>query len=60
MLIAFVVAGTLGRGRHERGADALVEALQQRVFARVALELGFKVPRRAVRAVAEQRTAGER
>jgi ABC-type bacteriocin/lantibiotic exporter with double-glycine peptidase domain len=45
ILIAFVVVGTLAAGAMSVAQMKLVEALQQRVFARVALELGFKVPR---------------
>jgi ABC-type bacteriocin/lantibiotic exporter with double-glycine peptidase domain len=45
LLIAFVVAGTLAAGGIGVAQMRIVEALQQRVFARVALELAFKVPR---------------
>ncbi len=45
LLIAFVAAGTLAAGAMGVAQMRLVELLQQRVFARVALELGFKVPR---------------
>ncbi|MBP2648170.1 MAG: transporter ATP-binding/permease protein [Gemmatimonadetes bacterium] len=45
LLIAFVVAGTLASGAMGVAQMRVVETLQQRVFARVALELGFKVPR---------------
>ena len=45
LLIAFVVAGTVASGAIAVAQMRIVEALQQRVFARVALELAFKVPR---------------
>ena len=45
LLIALVVAGTLASGAISVAQMRIVESLQQRVFARVALELAFKVPR---------------
>ncbi len=45
LLIAFVVLGTLASGALGLAQLHVVEVIQQRVFARVALELGFKVPR---------------
>jgi len=45
LLIAFAVAGTLASGAMAVAQLHVVETIQQRVLARVALELGFKVPR---------------
>lgn len=45
LLIAFVVAGTLASGVLQVLQLAAVERIQQRVFARVALEFSIRVPR---------------
>lgn len=45
LLIAFVVAGTLASGVLQVLQLAAVERIQQRVFARIALEFSIRVPR---------------
>ncbi|MCE9603081.1 MAG: ATP-binding cassette domain-containing protein [Gemmatimonadetes bacterium] len=45
LLIAFVVAGTLATGVLQVLQLAAVESIQQRVFARLALEFSIRVPR---------------
>ncbi len=45
LLIAFVVAGTLATGVLQVLQLAAVESIQQRVFARIALEFSIRVPR---------------
>lgn len=45
ILIAFVVLGTLGVGVLQVMQLSVVETIQQRVFARMALEFGYRVPR---------------
>lgn len=45
LLIGFVIAGTLATGVLQVVQLAVVERLQQRVFARLALEYTFRVPR---------------
>lgn len=45
LLIGFVIAGTLATGVLQVVQLAVVERLQQRVFARMALEYTFRVPR---------------
>jgi ABC-type bacteriocin/lantibiotic exporter with double-glycine peptidase domain len=45
LLIAFVIAGTLATGVLQVVQLGVVERLQQRVFARMALEYAFRVPR---------------
>ena len=54
LLIAFVIAGTLATGVLQVVQLAVVERLQQRVFARMALEYAFRAPR-----VALERVLGE-
>jgi len=44
-LIAFVILGSFGAGALGIAQLHVVELIQQRVFARVAFEFGFKVPR---------------
>ena len=48
VLIAFVIAGTLGMGILQVAQLGVVERLQQRVFARMALEYAFRAPRVAL------------
>ncbi len=45
ILVAFVLLGTLGVGALQVMQLAVVENIQQRVFARLALEFSFRVPR---------------
>ena len=45
LLIAFVVAGTLATGVLQVLQLAAVESIQQRIFARIALEFSIRVPR---------------
>ena len=45
LLVAFVLLGTLGVGVLQVMQLAVVENIQQRVFARLALEFSFRVPR---------------
>lgn len=45
VLIAFVVLGTLVAGALQIGILRVVERIQQRVFARMALEFAFRIPR---------------
>lgn len=45
LLIAFVVAGTLATGVLQVLQLAAVESIQQRIFARIALEFSVRVPR---------------
>jgi ABC-type bacteriocin/lantibiotic exporter with double-glycine peptidase domain len=45
ILIAFVILGTLASGGLQLMQLSVVELIQQRIFARLALEFGFKVPR---------------
>ncbi len=45
VLIAFVIAGTIVAGVLQIGILRVVERIQQRVFARMALEFAFRVPR---------------
>lgn len=45
ILVAFVLLGTLGMGVLQLMQLAVVENIQQRVFARMALELSYRVPR---------------
>lgn len=45
VLIAFVVFGTLVAGALQIGILRVVERIQQRVFARMALEFAFRIPR---------------
>jgi ABC-type bacteriocin/lantibiotic exporter with double-glycine peptidase domain len=45
LLIAFVIIGTFISGALTIAQMRVVETIQQRIFARVALEFGFKVPR---------------
>jgi ABC-type bacteriocin/lantibiotic exporter with double-glycine peptidase domain len=45
LLIAFVVLGTIVAGVIQIGILRVVERIQQRVFARMALEFAFRVPR---------------
>ncbi len=45
ILIAFVIIGTIFAGIIQIGILRVVERLQQRVFARMALEFAFRVPR---------------
>ena len=45
ILVAFVLLGTLGVGVLQVMQLAVVENIQQRVFARLALEFSFRVPR---------------
>lgn len=45
VLIAFVILGTIGAGVIQIGILKVVERIQQRVFARMALEFAFRVPR---------------
>lgn len=54
LLIAFVIAGTLAMGVLQVVQLGVVERLQQRVFARMALEYAFRAPR-----VALERVLGE-
>ncbi len=50
LLIAFVVAGTLASGVLQILQLAAVERIQQRIFARIALEFSIRVPRLNVEA----------
>lgn len=54
LLIAFVVAGTLATGVLQVLQLAAVESIQQRLFARIALEFSVRVPR-----VSVERALGE-
>jgi ABC-type bacteriocin/lantibiotic exporter with double-glycine peptidase domain len=45
ILVAFVLLGTVGVGALQVAQMAVVENVQQRVFARLALEFSFRVPR---------------
>ncbi len=45
VLISFVVAGTIVAGVVQIGILRVVERIQQRVFARMALEFAFRIPR---------------
>lgn len=45
VLIAFVVLGTIVAGMLQIGILKVVERIQQRVFARMALEFAFRIPR---------------
>jgi ABC-type bacteriocin/lantibiotic exporter with double-glycine peptidase domain len=45
VLIAFVILGTIVAGVIQIGILKIVERIQQRVFARMALEFAFRVPR---------------
>ncbi len=45
VLIAFVILGTIGAGAIQVGILRVVERIQQRVFARMALEFAFRIPR---------------
>ena len=45
ILVAFVLLGTVGVGALQVAQMAVVESVQQRVFARLALEFSFRVPR---------------
>ena len=45
VLIAFVILGTIVAGVLQIGILKIVERIQQRVFARMALEFAFRVPR---------------
>lgn len=45
LLVAFVLLGTLGVGALQVAQLSVVENIQQRVFARLALEFSFRVPR---------------
>ncbi len=45
LLIGFVILGTLASGALTIAQMKVVETIQQRIYARVALEFGFKVPR---------------
>lgn len=45
ILVAFVLLGTLGVGALQVAQLSVVENIQQRVFARLALEFSFRVPR---------------
>ena len=45
ILVGFVLLGTVGVGVLQLMQLSVVEAIQQRVFARVALEFAFRVPR---------------
>ena len=45
LLITFVIAGTIVAGIIQLGLLRVVERIQQRVFARMALEFAFRVPR---------------
>ncbi|MBX9928205.1 MAG: ABC transporter ATP-binding protein/permease [Gemmatimonadaceae bacterium] len=51
ILIAFVVVGTLATGVLQILQLSVVETIQQRVFARLALEFSFRVPRLALERV---------
>ena len=45
VLISFVILGTIGAGAIQVGILRVVERIQQRVFARMALEFAFRIPR---------------
>ena len=45
LLIGFVVAGTLAAGLLQVMQLSVVETIQQRVFARMALDFSFRLPR---------------
>lgn len=45
LLVAFVLLGTVGVGALQVAQLSVVENIQQRVFARLALEFSFRVPR---------------
>jgi ABC-type bacteriocin/lantibiotic exporter with double-glycine peptidase domain len=45
VLISFVILGTIGAGAIQIGILRVVERIQQRVFARMALEFAFRIPR---------------
>jgi ABC-type bacteriocin/lantibiotic exporter with double-glycine peptidase domain len=54
VLISFVVLGTIVAGVLQIGILKVVERIQQRVFARMALEFAFRVPRMKYSASLEQ------
>lgn len=54
ILISFVVLGTIVAGVLQIGILKVVERIQQRVFARMALEFAFRVPRMKYSASLEQ------
>lgn len=54
VLISFVILGTIVAGVLQIGILKVVERIQQRIFARMALEFAFRVPRLKYKASLEQ------